>query len=197
MRELLERLKKAQREEETQAFLEACYEALFETLYLKAIYYTLQDADAMDLVQSFFADHLLREPERYIHKIPACSGPAMMNYILVMFRNFYYRRYQKRRKYLNLHAHLDYKAWGLISGQAEGGYEEEGPLNEVLAVIAQLKPAQQRVVEMRLEGKKYEEIAQATGDTETAVKTRYHRAKNTLRRILQEKRSGEGLALVS
>lgn len=197
MRELLERLKKARSEEEIKAFIEMCYEELFETLYLKAYYYTLQDADAMDLIQSFFADHLLRQPERYIGKIPACSGPAMVNYILVMFRNFYYRRYQKQRKYLSLHAHLDAEAWSLISGQDEGSSGEEGPLGEVLAVVGRLKPEQKQVVELRLEGKKYEEIAQILEETETAVKTRYHRAKNTLRQMIRESRQREGLVRVA
>jgi RNA polymerase sigma-70 factor (ECF subfamily) len=154
------------------------YEAAFLRRALHILY---SREDAEEVVQDTFTRIYL-----YADRYAAQEGAQFSSWAYTILTRLCFTRYQKLKKERGRMAEMESETFERLP-DAENFLDELSIRNEVLNALSRVPESCARLLRLQfLEGRTQEEIAQITGSTVPAVKTRVFRAKKLLKHALTE-----------
>ena len=137
--------------------------------------------DAEEVVQDAFTRIYL-----YADRYKAQEGASFSSWAYTILTRLAFTRYRKLAKKRAVYVPLDPEVYERTP-DTDHFLEDLTIRDEVLAALAKLPEQAARVLTLQfIEGKTQEEIANETGSTVPAVKTRVHRAKKLFKEVLAE-----------
>ena len=150
-------------------------------LFRKARSILRSKEDAEEVVQDAFTRIYL-----YADRYKAQEGASFSSWAYAILTRLAFTRYRKLAKKRAVHVPLDPEVYERMPDR-DHFLEDLTIRDEVLAALAKLPEQAARVLTLQfIEGKTQEEIANETGSTVPAVKTRVHRAKKLFKEVLAE-----------
>lgn len=154
----------------------------YEDAFLRRAQHILYSKeDAEEVVQDTFTRIYL-----YADRYAAQEGAQFSSWAYTILTRLCFTRYQKLKKERGRMAQMEPEAFERLP-DAETFLDELSIRHEVLNALSRVPEAAAKLLRLQfLEGKTQEEIAQMTGSTVPAVKTRVFRAKKLLKQALTE-----------
>jgi len=150
-------------------------------LFRKARSILRSKEDAEEVVQDAFTRIYL-----YADRYKAQEGASFSSWAYTILTRLAFTRYRKLAKKRAVYVPLDPEVYERTP-DTDHFLEDLTIRDEVLAALAKLPEQAARVLTLQfIEGKTQEEIANETGSTVPAVKTRVHRAKKLFKEVLAE-----------
>jgi RNA polymerase sigma-70 factor (ECF subfamily) len=136
--------------------------------------------DAEDCVQEAFSKIYL-----YADRFVVTEGASFKSWAYRILLNTAFTRYQKLKKDKIALADIDPAFYESLEDTKSLQFEKLEMSDYVISALARLPEQMSRILKMQFfEGKSHEEIAEEEGISIGAVKTRVHRAKDSLRNTL-------------
>lgn len=154
----------------------------YEDAFLRRAQHILHSReDAEEVVQDTFTRIYL-----YADRYAAQDGAQFSSWAYTILTRLCFTRYQKLKKERGRMAQMEPEAFERLP-DAETFLDELSIRHEVLNALSRVPESAAKLLRLQfLEGKTQEEIAQMTGSTVPAVKTRVFRAKKLLKQALIE-----------
>jgi RNA polymerase sigma-70 factor (ECF subfamily) len=169
---------------EQRAFIESALDRYGKATYSYALRLTRNEADAWDLTQEAF----LRAMRAWTSFRP---GTSFLSWIYRIVTNLYRDELRRRKgRYMEElpadNAPQEFGGEKPLATDPIGRYMEEQLSSPVERALAQLSPDQRAVVILAdIEEYSYQEIAEIVGCSIGTVRSRLHRARNQLRKLIE------------